>query len=283
MIVGPHNNFSVAVKMNKNYIRTKTTGVGSAADFAMKASADGTDNRFVQSNTPFKEIIVSTGTNDSGFNLDPAANSNEVYQQQYAPFQHAGFISEWTIDLNQKDADNDFSQVNWDTLSDVVITGVVSIETDYGDYAKGAAHYLDEIFKQINRDQPFSLLHHIRNDFGNELHKFKVDPSASQLAFPIDKSRFPYIAQHHKITLKEIEIVTKANQLENNAIGTSLLKFERKQSMGDYTIFIAKKLVDGTDLSLETTQAPLVFKLQVDKESAAETFISWKYILEKNS
>lgn len=283
MIVGPNNNFSARVSMVRNYIRTKTTGVGSAAEFAMKTGADGTDNRFVQSNTPFREIIVSTGMNDNGVNLDPSSNVNETYQQQYLPFQHAGFISEWSIDLNQKDADHDYSQVNWNTLSDLLITGILSVDTDYGQYAAGAGKYLEDIFKKFDREQPFSLFNSIKNDYPNDFHRFEIATNGTPLSFSIDKSRFPYIAQHHKITVKEIEVSTKSGQLADNAFGEGLLKFEIKQSFGGYTVFNARKWMDGTDINMVVTETPVVYKLKTEREIAADTFINFKYILEKNS
>ncbi len=282
MIIGPNTNLSAAVRMEKNYIRTKKTAIGTAQDFAMKTESDGTDNRFVQSNTPFKEVIISTGLNDSGFNLDPSSNSNEAYQQQYHPFEHAGFISEWSIDLNQKNAESDYSQVNWDSLSDVIISGVLNIDTDYGDYAIGAGKYIDSLFKDTGREQPFLLLLDVKNDLANELNKFRTDNTATQFSFNVDKTRFPYITQNNKITLKEIALVTKANLQTNNFTGTNQLKFERSAAIGSYSTFVANKLFDGiSDLSQEINNIPLELKLDLPKDKVADTFILLNYSFEK--
>ncbi len=77
MVTGPYTNMSALITLQNNYIRIKADGGNDVKFFEMKK--DVADNRFVQNNTPFREIIVSTGMNDQGYNLDSSAASNEVY------------------------------------------------------------------------------------------------------------------------------------------------------------------------------------------------------------
>jgi hypothetical protein len=111
----------------------------------------------------------------------------------------------------------------------------------------------------------------------------EIDTNGTPLSFSIDRSRFPYIAQQHKIIVKGIEVSTKSGQLADNAFGERLLKFEIKESIGGYTVFNARKWMDGADINIEVTETPVAYKLKTERENAADTFINFKYILEKNN
>ncbi|HEX5151234.1 MAG TPA: hypothetical protein VFW07_07280 [Parafilimonas sp.] len=235
MITGPYTNMSALVTLQHNYIRIKADGGKDVKSFEMK---DASDNRFVENNTPFKEIIVSTGMNDQGYNLDSSATANEVYQQQYHPFVHAGFISEWNIDLNSKTKDFDYSEINWDTLADVIISGVVNVEVDNGEYKNKAETYLTSLFAQV-LGQPLMLFVDIKRDFSNELYKFKSDNAAQQVALTLNISRFPYLAQNKKITITGFQIITKDRDLAQKklTIDNGQKDFAIKSEINDYTIY----------------------------------------------
>src|SRR6202008_2932644 len=164
MITGPNIAMSVVVKQDMNFIRVKSDGVPDARSFAMTGPED---KRFVQNNTPFDQIIVGMGINDQGYNLDPAASSNEIYQNQQPPFYGSGFIGEYNIHVNSKTKDFDFTPVNLDTVRDVMITGVLSVELDEGDYMIAAQKYLTSLFSEI-KDQVLSLFLDIKHDLANE-------------------------------------------------------------------------------------------------------------------
>ena len=58
---------------------------------------------------------------------------------------------EITIDLNNKEGNNDFSQVNWDSLSDVIISGIANVEVLYrGLFKADATRYISELFQSVD-------------------------------------------------------------------------------------------------------------------------------------
>ncbi|CAN5740775.1 hypothetical protein BH11BAC3_BH11BAC3_37690 [soil metagenome] len=273
MVTGPYTNMSALVTMQNNYIRIKADGGNDVKSFEMKK--DAIDNRFVQNNTPFREIIVSTGLNDQGYNLDTSASANEIYQQQYHPFVHAGFISEWSIDLNSKNKDYDYSEINWDTLADVIISGVVSVEIDNGpNYKTSAGNYLSSLFAQVI-GQPLILFLDIKRDFSNELYKFKSDNAAQQLSFTVGIARFPYLAQHKKITVTGLQVITKDNLGQQSAtINNGQTGFDTVMNIADYTVYNANKalpvlVVDPVNISIE-----------LDKQFADDSFLIIMYKIE---
>ena len=238
-ITGPFINMNAVINMQSNFIRIKADGGSDAKDFEMK---DTTDVRFVQNKTPFTEIIVSSGLNDQGYNLDSSAVASEIYQQQYHPFVHAGFISEWSINLNNKSEDGkyDFSEINWDSLADVIISGVVSVEIDNSAYKLAAENYLKSLFAQVS-GQPLTLFLDIKRDFSNELYKFKSDNSAQQLSFSLDVSRFPYLTQKKAITVTDMLVITRDDLTNKNVtINNTQTGFDKSTNINDYTVFKVK-------------------------------------------
>src|SRR5260221_4407197 len=71
---------------------------------------DDADDRFSTVNVPITSIAVSTGQSDSGvFELN-------FKDERYIPFEGAGAISKWRLELPK-----DFRQFDYDTISDVVM------------------------------------------------------------------------------------------------------------------------------------------------------------------
>jgi len=92
-IAGPYTGLNATLRLTKNEYRRK---------------ANLTDP-LVASNIPSTAIAVSTGQNDSGlFELN-------FRDERYLPFEGAGAISEWTLELPE------FRQFDYNTISDVVM------------------------------------------------------------------------------------------------------------------------------------------------------------------
>jgi Tc toxin complex TcA C-terminal TcB-binding domain len=71
---------------------------------------DETDDRFSTVNVPIASIAVSTGQNDSGvFELN-------FRDERYIPFEGAGVISKWRIELPDT-----FHEFDYDSITDVVM------------------------------------------------------------------------------------------------------------------------------------------------------------------
>ena len=92
-IAGPYTGLNATLRLTKNEYR----GKANLAD------------ALVGNPTPFTAIAVSTGQNDSGlFELN-------FRDERYLPFEGAGAISEWTLELPE------FRQFDYNTISDVVM------------------------------------------------------------------------------------------------------------------------------------------------------------------
>jgi len=93
-VVGPYITTSCTLRLLKNSIRINTangdTGYPRNTDDQGLPADDG---RFVENNIPVKAIAVSNAQNDSGvFELN-------FRDQRYLPFEEAGAVSEWSLEL----------------------------------------------------------------------------------------------------------------------------------------------------------------------------------------
>ncbi len=273
-ITGPYSTMSGLVSLTGNQIRINTVPTPA---FAM---ASGGDARFVQNNTPFMQVIVNSGINDTGYNLDTAATSSEVYQQQYTPFVHAGFISNWTIDLNRTGSKTgfDYTDLNWDSLSDVIISGVISVEIGDQAYFDAADSYVSGLLGDAK--QPQNLFLDIRHDLPNEAYAYTSDPTKPELAFSLDLTRFPYLAQNKKITLTGLNIVTADPNLgtTTSSINGNSVTFAplANQPFKNYQIYGAA-FSSGSAFSVLLGTTAVVMTIGLDRNYVKDSFVIFNY------
>lgn len=106
-VVGPYTTVNCTLRLLEHKFRISAIAKDKN-DYPEKM--DETDDRFSATNIPLTAIAVSTGQNDSGiFELN-------FRDERYLPFEGAGAISKWRLELPQ-----DFRQFDYDTISDIVI------------------------------------------------------------------------------------------------------------------------------------------------------------------
>ncbi len=106
-VVGPYTSLNCTLRLLEHKFRISAIAKDKN-DYAEKI--DKTDDRFSTVNVPIKAIAVSTGQNDSGvFELN-------FQGDRYLPFEGAGAISKWKLELP-----NEFRQFDYDTITDVVL------------------------------------------------------------------------------------------------------------------------------------------------------------------
>jgi hypothetical protein len=165
-VVGPYTSVNCTLRLLEHKFRTSAI-VSGKGDYPEKT--DATDERFSTVNVPITSIAASTGQNDSGvFELN-------FRDERYIPFEGAGAISKWRLELPK-----DFKQFDYDTISDVVMQ-MRYTSLDGGDKLKSAAgesvlNYIksiDELSKQEGIFATFDLKH----DFPDEWYK-AMNPAA---------------------------------------------------------------------------------------------------------
>lgn len=176
-VVGPYTTISCTLRLLKNSIRINTTN----GDNGYPRNTDDNDlptddHRFIENNIPVKSIATSNAQNDSGvFELS-------FRDERYLPFEGAGAISQWSLELfNDLPSNNpdpgkpDFGkplrQFDYDTISDAIIHIKYTAREDVGPFKNGAIAHLRSYFSQDGAMSSLRLFN-LRQEFPAQWHHF---------------------------------------------------------------------------------------------------------------
>lgn len=159
-VVGPYTSLNCTLRLLEHKFRTNS--IANNKD-SYPEKMDETDDRFSTVNIPITSIAVSTGQNDSGvFELN-------FRDERYIPFEGAGVISKWRIELPEK-----FRQFDYDSISDVVMQLRYTAVNGGDKLKKPAADSMLEYIKsaeQLSRQEGLFAAFDLKHDFPNEWYK----------------------------------------------------------------------------------------------------------------
>jgi hypothetical protein len=211
-VTGPYTTLSCTLRLLRSSIRRQST-----LSTGQYARLDNDDPRFSDSFGAIQSIATSSGQNDSGlFELN-------FRDERYLPFEGAGVISRWQLEMPY-----DFRQFDYDSISDVILH--VNYTAREGGGALGAAatqHLLDGINALVTgvdapgMHQPFSA----RHEFPTEFHRFLHPPAESDqqtMTLNFAQKRFPYMFKGRSIAVDQVHIFVRlADDLDDaNVSGT---------------------------------------------------------------
>ena len=176
-ILGAHTSLNCTLRLLEHKFRTSAIAKGKA-DY--RERTDQTDERFSTVNVPISSIAVSSLDDENGvFELN-------FRDERYLPFEGAGTISKWRLELPDK-----FRQFDYDTITDVVMR-MRYTSVDGGDKLKTAASgavqdYIKSV-EELSREEGIFAVFDLKNDFPNEWHNANHPPAGvSQRVLTIDK------------------------------------------------------------------------------------------------
>lgn len=216
-VTGPYTTISCTLRLLKNSVRITT---GSGDNGYPRNTDDGglpaDDPRFVENNIPVKAIAASSGQNDSGlFELS-------FRDERYLPFEGAGVISEWSLELfNDLPANNpdpaapDFGrplrQYDYASIVDAVMHVRLTAKEDAGPFKNGAISHLREYLSE-DEGTPSLLTLDLRRDFGTAWSRFlKPTNPANGNVFELEMSPalFPFRDAAQKLRLNRVAFVAR--------------------------------------------------------------------------
>jgi hypothetical protein len=192
-VVGPYTSINCKLTLLSNKIRMESTPATPYVE-----NQDEDDNRFVSSFAAMKSIVTSHAHNDRGLEL----NFND---ERYLPFEGAGAISRWRLDLTH---DKALRQFDYDTISNAVLH-IRYGARDGGDLLKAAAaEALQASIVGSEETRVFSA----RHDFPSAWHRF-LKPLDSEpnhvLTLDLVRERFPFQFRHRQLGLQTLELFLK--------------------------------------------------------------------------
>ena len=182
-VTGPYTTIHCKITLVKNSYRKNDSG-----DVYDRLTDDArfVDNRQIVKNS----IVTSTGQNDSGL-FEPG-----MRDERYLPFEGAGAISTWTLELP-----NEFKTFDYGTISDVVLHLRFTARSSDALRDKAVAALKNQLASVDQR--PLFRFVSLRHEFPAEWRRFVTStPSASSpltLTVNIDASRFPYFVQGRRL------------------------------------------------------------------------------------
>lgn len=191
-VTGPFTSVNCTLTLRSNKVRHDNV-VGNA-DYAEDTEGSSADSRFTFHYGSVSSVCTSSGQNDSGmFELN-------FRDERYLPFEGAGVISEWQIELPH---DTNWFDVR--TLTDVVVQ-INYMAREGGAALQAAArdHALGEQTRRAKR------LYHVSQDFGDAWFKFEneLDGSGNQvLALDLD-GKVPFIPGVGETRVEAVRLAT---------------------------------------------------------------------------
>lgn len=209
-VVGPYTTVNCTLRLLKNSTRINTRLNDGQYE---QANDDGLwidDDRFRSSNVPVTSIATSRGQNDAGmfeFNFR---------DERYLPFERAGVISDWLIELSPE---KELRQFDYATISDVILQLNYTSREGGGPFKEEAVRHIKDFIMNSSglTDQPLMHMFSMKHEFSTEWHKFRHPVSASMenvLSFTLGMARFPFLAQSRKVVVMKIDVFTKCAREE---------------------------------------------------------------------
>lgn len=189
-VIGPYTSVNCTLRLLKNTIRTNT-----ALNNAYAQNMEEDDLRFRSNHVQVKSIATSSGQNDSGmFELN-------FRDERYLPFEGAGVISEWMIEMI---SDPNLRQFDYSTISDIILHLNYTAREDSGSFKTAATEHINSFLSDAAA-QPLTRLFSLRHEFPE---KWRLMQQGNGLEVALDISTFPYLAQKRVPDIQELFLIT---------------------------------------------------------------------------
>jgi hypothetical protein len=185
-VVGPYTGVHCTLTLLRSSVRKSPSPKD--GEYARQGSED---DRFMDYIGAVQSIVTSSGQNDSGL------FETNLRDERFLPFEGAGAISTWKLDLPK-----DYRAFDYNTISDVILHIRYTARQGVDPTKVKAA--LDNLFQEANR-AGLALLFSLKHDFPGEWHKFVT--GHANFAAIIERDHFPYFTQGRKITLDAVRLV----------------------------------------------------------------------------
>ncbi len=272
--IGPHTGLNCTLRLIEHKFRINAIAK-SKSDYPEQT--DQTDERFSTVNVPVSSIAVSSLEDESGvFELN-------FHDERYLPFEGAGTISKWRLELPDK-----FRQFDYDTIMDVIMR-VRYTSVDGGDKLKTpAADSVQEYIKNIEElssEEGLFMVLDLINDFPNEWYAASHPAvSATERKLTISKlnEKLPIFTKGYpsgKILAKNIYLFVSGTieaPITANQGGIDLT-FSPGKTVGTMQLFVANDI----EVAMDSLTINLKIKASDPKDVIDKIWLLERYILTK--
>lgn len=175
-------------------------------------------------------IATSTAQNDAGvFQIN-------FRDDRYMPFEGAGAVSSWKLDLPKT-----FKQFDYQTINDIIIHISYTAEYDelFREKIEEQNDAIEGTLTNILKNNPMSRTISLRQEFSTDFHRLTEQPLNTDILLKIQNRHFPLFLSGKplKVTRARLILVTPDGQNANNAKisinGTEQTGFTRDAVLGN--------------------------------------------------
>lgn len=196
-VTGPYTSVNCTLTLLSNKTRIDRNPGSSYLE-----DLENDDPRFVTNFAAMQSIATSTAQNDSGlFELN-------FRDERYLPFEGAGAISTWRLELSGKWDGVELPQFNFDTITDVILH-LRYTARDGGESLKDAA--VEHLQTGVNQlvsaagERGLFRLFSLRHEFSTEWHRF-VQSDDDTLTVTLTQQQFPFMFQRRDMTFVAVDL-----------------------------------------------------------------------------
>jgi hypothetical protein len=208
-VTGPYASVNCTLTLLKSSVRTSATVNGGNG---YERKEDEEDSRFRDDFGSIQSIVTSSAQNDSGL------FETNLHDQRYLPFEGAGAISTWRLELP-----DEIRQFDYDSISDVILH--LRYTAREGGFAlrNAATTWVNEQVQEAVAAGSARLLS-IRHDFPAEWVQFKAQELSSEqptamLNIALKEEHYPFWALAvSKKVLKKVWIFAVPATVSSNSI-----------------------------------------------------------------
>ncbi|MCP9448641.1 MAG: neuraminidase-like domain-containing protein [Nitrospira sp.] len=225
-VVGPYTSVGAKLTLTRSRFRTN-------ADIAAGYAYGGPDDdRFAHDPIGIQSIATSTAQRDAGlFELN-------FGDDRYLPFEGAGAVSEWHLELP-----GEHRQFDYHTISDVILH-VQYTAREGGDLLHDAAVAQITQLVEDGRAAGSVRLFSVRHEFPGEWHRFKTQtPPAGhrhELALTLRPEHYPFWAQGRLNGVSRIDLLARSSRsgvtIADRAIDGNTDNLNRDAALGDLLV-----------------------------------------------
>ena len=243
--VGPYTSLNCTLRLLGHKFRISAIAKDKS-DYPEKM--DESEDRFSMVNVPITSIAVSSLEDESGvFELN-------FHDERYVPFEGAGTISTWRIELPDK-----FRQFDYDTISDVIIR-LRYTSLDGGDKLKKPAsdsvmEYIKSV-EDLSREEGLFAVFDLKSEFPSEWYSVNQPVAgATERVLTIDKlyEKLPIFTKGRspeKIQAMDIYLFASGSLSASSITATQGgddITFTDGQTIGSMKSFVAKDVGAAMD------------------------------------
>jgi hypothetical protein len=201
-VAGPYVSVNCKLTLLTSSVRTSPALAGGYIRDGLE------DTRFQDYFAGAQSIMASTAQQDSGL------FETNLRDERYLPFENAGAISEWQLELPGNPSQDDPTQFDYDTISDVILH-VRYTARDAGAQLRSAA--LQQIKDLIDAAEVSGAmrLFSVRQEFSSEWARFTSTPPAAnrrcELALTLRPEHYPFWSRGHLNNVVRVDILARSS------------------------------------------------------------------------